>query len=97
MLDIQVAHTKAQSIKDSTKKNIAVHLNSYQKFCDRFGFDLFPCDNKQLCRYGQYLARNFKSAESVGNYQSGIRTCHALLGLEIPDPQDKQMQMFIQV
>ena len=95
MLDYEVAHTKAESLKDSTKKNIATHLKSYQIFCDRFGFDLFPCDNKQLCRYGQYLARNFRSADAVCNYQSGIRTCHALLGLQVPDIQDRQMQMFI--
>ena len=96
LLDCEVANTKAHSIKASTKKNLCIHLNSYRYFCDRFGFDLFPCDNKQLCRYGQYLARTFKSAESVGNYQSGIRTCHALLGLPIPDPSERQMQMFAQ-
>ena len=96
LLDCQVANTKAQSIKNSTKKNLMIYLNSYKLFCDRFGFDLFPCDNKQLCRFGQYLARTFKSAEAVGNYQSGVRTCHALLGLEIPDPSEKQMQMFTQ-
>ena len=27
---------------------------------------------------------------------SGVRTCLALLGLEIPNPQDRQMQMFSQ-
>ena len=91
-----MANTKAQSIKDSTKKNLLVHLNSYKIFCDRFRFDLFPCDNLQLCQYGQYLARTFKSADGVGNYQSGIRTCHALLGLPVPDPSEKQMQMFMQ-
>ena len=96
LLDCEVAHTKAESLKDSTKKNLLTYLKAYSLFCDRFGFDLFPCDNKQLCRFVQYLARTFTSAEAVGNYQSGVRTCHALLGLEIPDPKDKQMQMFSQ-
>ena len=95
-MDQEVAYTKSQSIKASTKKNLLVILNSYKTFCDKFNFDLFPCDNKQLCRFGQYLARTFKSAEGVGNYQSGIRTCHALLGLQIPDPSERQMQMFMQ-
>ena len=53
-------------------------------------------DNKQLCRFGQHLARTFQSAEAVGNYQSGIRTCQALLGLEILNPQEKQIQLFTQ-
>ena len=93
-LDLEVAATKGMSIKKSTKKNIITHLGAYQRFCDQFMLQYFPCDNKQLCRFGQYLSRSFKSPDSVGNYISGIRTCHALLGLKIPSVQDKQMQMF---
>ena len=35
-LDIEVAITKGESIKESTKKNLATHLNAYQAFCDRY-------------------------------------------------------------
>ena len=55
----------------------------------------FPCDNRQLCRFGQHLSRTFEAPESVGNYQSGMQTMMALIGLEIPDVKDRQMQMFI--
>ena len=58
--------------------------------------EYFPIDNTQLCRFGQHLAKTFDSPDAVSNYISGIRTCMALLGLEIPSPQDRQMQMFIQ-
>ena len=93
-LDIQVAETKSNSIKKSTKKNLMCHLGAYQKFCDQFMLNYFPCDNKQLCRFGQFLSHKMRSPESVGNYLSGIRTCHALLGFQAPSVQDKQMQMF---
>ena len=43
----------------------------------------------------QHLSRTFESPDSVGNYLSGIRTILALLGLEILDVKDRQMQMFI--
>ena len=97
-LDQLVAQTKGQAVKDSTKKGYLTHLSAYTEFCDRFGFLYFPCDNIQLCRFGQYLVkyRNMKSADSVGNYISGIRTCMALAGFHIPDPLEKQMQLFTQ-
>ena len=96
LLDAEVAHTRSQSLKDSTKKNLLSELVAYEKFCDHFLLPYFPADNKQICRFGQYLARRFKSPEAVGNYQSAIRTFSALLGLPIPSSQDKEMQMFTQ-
>ena len=91
---MEVARTKAQSLKDSTKRNILCYLTSYEKFCDRFLLTYFPCDNTQLCRFGQHLSRTFDSPDAVNNYISGVRTCMALLGFPIPDIKDKQMQMF---
>ena len=74
ILDAEVAHTRGEALKGSTKKNLLVQLNSYQAFCDEFLLNYFPVDNKQICRYGQYLARTFKSPDAVGHYQSAIRT-----------------------
>ena len=54
----------------------------------------FLIDNIQLCRFGQHLSKKFESAESVGNYLSGMRTIMALIGMNIPDVKDRQMQMF---
>ena len=96
ILDAEVAHTKGQSVKDSTKRNLLTQLTAYEKFCHKFQLQPFPADNRQICRFGQHLARTFKSPDSVGNYLSAIRTFSALLGLVIPDPKEKQMQMFIQ-
>ena len=96
ILDVQVANTKGEAIKKSTKKNLLTQLKSYTQFCDRLNLQYFPCDNKQLCRFGQTLASTFQSPEAVSNYLSGVRTLHALLGLTIPDPREKEMQMFTQ-
>ena len=93
-LDLDVARTKSYSIKESTKKNILCTLTAYEKFCDRFNLPYFPCDNIQLCRFGQHLSQTFESPDAVGNYQSGVRTCLALLGLPIPEVKDRQIQMF---
>ena len=93
-LDLEVARTKGQSIKESTKKNIICCLGAYEKFCEHYNLPYFPCDNRQLGRFGQHLSRTFESPNAVSNYQSAIRTCLALLGLPIPDVKDRQMQRF---
>ena len=93
-LDLAVAETKGHSIKQSTKNNISMQLTAYEKFCERYLLNYFPCDNTQLCRFGQHLSETFQSPESVCNYMSGIGMCLALLGLEVPDVNDRQMKMF---
>ena len=65
-LDLEVAATKGQAVKESTKKNLLTHLGAYQKFCERYMLQYFPCDNRQLCRFGQHLGRTFESPESIG-------------------------------
>ena len=95
-LDMEVAHTKGQAVKNSTKKNLMCQLRAYQKFCDKYLLRYFPCDNQQICRFGQHLSKTMVSPESIGNYQSAVRTFHALLGLPIPDADEKQMKMFAQ-
>ena len=94
-LYLAVAETKSHSVKDSTKKNLLTQLSSYEKFCQKYLLNYFPCDNTQLYRFGQHLSASFQSPDTVGNYLSGIRTCLALLGQQIPDANDRQMKMFI--
>ena len=91
-----MAYTKGESLKDSTKKNLCSQLSAYEKFCNIFLLPYFPADNIQICRFGQYLAQTFQSPDAVGNYMSAVRTFMALLGLPIPNPQQKEMQMFVQ-
>ena len=97
-LDELVANTKQLAVKESTKKGYITHITAYIEFCDRFGLPQLPCDNLQLCRFAQYLVkyRNMKSSDSIGNYVSGIRTSMAIMGLPVPDPLEKQMQLFNQ-
>ena len=57
-------------------------------------FNIFPAVIGNCADSGRTSVTHFKSPDSVGNYLSGIRTMLALLGLEIPDVKDRQMQMF---
>ena len=93
-LDLGVASTKGQSVRESTKKNLLSHLSAYQKFCDRYKLPYLPCTNQQLCRFGQHLKLTHTSPDSIGNYLSGMRTILALSGRQVPDVKDRQMQMF---
>ena len=65
-LDMEVSMTKGHSVKESTKKNLLSQLGSYEKFCNQYMLNYFPCDNLQLCRFRQYLSRTFKSPDAVG-------------------------------
>ena len=96
ILDVEVAHTRGEALKDSTKKNLLTQLTAYKKFCDKYILQYFPADNTQICRFGQHLSKTFRSPEAMGNYMSAVRTFSALLGLPIPNPQQKEMQMFNQ-
>ena len=91
-----MAYTKGQALEDSTKRNLLCQLSAYEKFCDIFRLPYFPVDNKQICRFGQFLARTFQSPDAVGNYQLGVRKLSALLGLVPPNPNEKEMKMFTQ-
>ena len=93
-LDLQVTATKSHSCRASTKKNLLTQLGTYQKFCDRYLLSYIPCDNRQLCRFGQHLSQSFSSPDAVGNYLSGIHTILILSAIELPDVRDRQMQMF---
>ena len=96
LIDILVAKTKGCGITKGRKANLLTHLQSYKKFCDRYRVPYFPADVVQMCRFGQYLALTFESPHSVDNYQSGIRTCHTILGLKPPPSNDKDAQWFRQ-
>ena len=96
VLDAEVAYTKGESLRPSTKKNLLSQLTAYQEFCDLYFVKYFPADNNQICRFGQHLAHTFSSPEALGNYQSAVRTFMALLGYPISDPQEKEMRMFTQ-
>ena len=93
-LDLAVAETNGQSVKESTKKNLICQLTANENFCHRYLLNYFPCNNTQLCWFDQHLSATFQSADAIGNYMSGIRTCLALLGLNVPDVNDKQIKMF---
>ena len=96
IIDLMVAHTKGSGITKGTKTNLHTQLQAYRRFCDRYSLKYFPADNKQICRFGQYLSLTFESPDAVTNYLSGVRTCHHVLGMQPPDAKEKQMQWFIQ-
>ena len=64
-LDYEVAITKGESVKESTKKNLITQLKAYEKFCNRYMLDYFPCNNTQLCRFGQHLKTSFQSPDAA--------------------------------
>ena len=73
---------------DPSFKNIRVHANAYYPFCQEYGLDPFPADNKHLRRYMAHLPKSLQSAESITNYISGVRSLHALGEFPVPGAED---------
>ncbi len=53
-------------------------------FCLYFGFNIIPASASTLSLYIQFLARSFKSVQSIQNYLSGVKLMHVLANLPCP-------------
>ena len=66
-------------------KNLKVQWKSFLLFCIYFGKTPFPASTQTMALYAQFLARSFKSVNSIQNYLSGVRMLHVLLELQPPE------------
>ena len=70
---------------EGTRKNLRIQWESFVLFCLYFGMAYLPTDTYTMQLYAQFLSRTFKSASSIKNYLSGVRTIHLLLGYQLLD------------
>ena len=82
-LDAEVAHYRARTFAESTKKSYASHRKSYINFCLEFGYRAVPVEHTVLCRYTAYLARRLAHS-SIKKYLNIIRLMHIEMGFENP-------------
>lgn len=91
-LDQQCYVTMTKSYQPSTLKNIRSQALIYSKFCDFYGFTMFPAGAWQLVRYARYVANTVSSYETVMNYLAGVRKLHELGGYPVPGPNEPNMR-----
>lgn len=91
-LDEHCYQTMRHSYQDSTMKNIRSQALIYNRFCELYGFEMFPADAWQMVRYARYVANTVTSYETVLNYLSGVRRLHELGGYPVPGPDEPNMK-----
>ena len=65
------------------RKNLKIQWESYLLFCVYFGLSCLPTSTENLSLYSQFLSRTLKSAQSIRNYISGVKTMNLILGYSI--------------
>lgn len=78
-----------------TSRNLKVQWRSYFLFCKFYGLKAIPATVENLCLFGQFLGRSFKSVESVKNYISGVKTLHQVLDVKFPSENMYQLTLVL--
>lgn len=91
-LDQQCYDTLSKGYQMSTLRNIWSQALIYSKFCEFYGFQMFPAGAWQLVRYARYVANTVTSQETVLNYLAGVRKLHQLAGFQVPGPDEPNMK-----
>ena len=81
LLRKQAKRTKRAAFADGTHKNFLAQWRTFLQFCQYIKCQPLPVSAEDLCLFAQFLARSFKSVDSIRNYISGVRTLHSLLRL----------------
>lgn len=75
-----LSSTRRKAYAESTNKNLKIQWETFLMFCIYFKLTFLPVNTETLSLYVQFLARSFKSTQSIKNYVSGVKTMHHLLG-----------------
>ena len=79
LLKFQVVQTRKSAYSSGTNKAHTIQWKAYIKFALQHKFQILPVSTEILCMYARFLARSFKSSDSISNYVSGLRVLHTLL------------------
>lgn len=63
---------------EGTSRNLKIQWQAYYLFCEAFQRRALPASTRTICLFVQFLSRTMKSADSIRNYVSGVKTLHML-------------------
>jgi len=78
-LESEVNLSKRSAFAPGTRQNLNTQINSFLAFCYFFNKPWLSADSLTLSLYAQFLARSFKSPDSIKNYIKGVKTLYILL------------------
>ena len=79
LLKHEVIQSRKAALAESTHKAHITQWKTFYKFCSHYGLVWIPASAEILSLYAQFLARSFKSPQSVANYVAGVKLLHIVL------------------
>ena len=76
----EVRLSKHTAYAASTRNNFATQSKAFWLFCLYFGRQPVPVAEDTLCLYAQFLARSFKTVNSIKSYLNVIKIIHNTIG-----------------
>ena len=91
----QTLARRAQAFRPGTTCNHIIQWRSYLGFCIFYDLKAIDPEPNTVCMFLEFLARTFKSPQSLINYLSGIRTMHKTLGIETLSLDSYEVKMML--
>ena len=85
-LELEMMKSQRVALNDGMSANYLNYLNSYEKFCEEFGYEPFPLKEITLSMFSQYLSRKLKP-QTIKCVVSSLRTISTTVGYEVSDKQ----------
>lgn len=79
----------------STQKNIAVHIRSYQIFCEQRALQSFPISVKSISLYIANLVMQKRASGTILNHLSSLKHAHQIAGYELPWSSNYHFQLLL--
>jgi hypothetical protein len=98
--DLQRLHTacrerQRKAFRPGTQANHNTQFSTYITFCIYYGLQDINPSPSTICAYTEFLARTFKSPQTIKNYISGVHLLHRYLELDPTSLQCFQLQLIL--
>ena len=85
-LELEMTSSQKAALNQGTSANYNNYLQSYQGFCKKFGYQLFPLTEIALSMYAQFLSRSVKP-QTIKQMVSALRTISVTAGYKVTEKQ----------
>lgn len=93
LLKNELKRSKRRAFAPGTRQNLKTQIYSFYAFCLFFNKPWLSVDSETLSLYAQFLARSFKSPESIKNYIKGIKTFYLMVDLPKTAFEDLELKL----
>ena len=93
-LELEMTKSQRAALNEGTSANYLNYLNSYESFCNAFGYKPFPLKEITLSMFAQYLSRKLKP-QTIKCVVSSLRTISTTVGYKVSDKQFPMVKLML--